>query len=113
MTTTFIDTTTLARVHSEAGDFTEVLNNELVGAENVVGTVRWLSDGQTYEAAASDKHQLVYLMDGNGSIHLEGKDYDVKKGGGVYLKPEEGARITAKGGDLKLFQLVVRQVPVN
>jgi len=110
MTTTFIDTTKLPRVHTPQGDMTEVLNEQLVGAKNVKAIVRWLDDGQVLDAKASEKHQLLYFMTGDGVINLDGKDYDVRKGGGVYLKPSEGASIKAKGA-LKVFHLVVPQVP--
>ena len=51
---------------------------------------------------------MVYLMEGQGVIRLEGKDYQVKQGGGVYLGPSEKASISQTGAaPLKLFQLVV------
>ncbi len=37
-------------------------------------------------------------MEGNGTIRLEGKDYEVGKGAGVYLGPKETASIAAKAG---------------
>lgn len=110
-TTTFIDTTKLPRVKTPQGEATEILNNALVGAKNVVGTLRWLKSGEQFTADPSDKHQLIYLMEGKGSINLENKDYDVPKGSGVYLGPSETASITAADGELKLFHLVVPQIP--
>ncbi len=110
--TLFIDTNALDRHATPNGDFTEILNNELAGAQNVVGTLRWLSSGQEFEARASDDHQLIYLMDGAGSITLAGRSHDASRGMGVYLGPGEGASIRAADGEsLKLFQLVVRQIP--
>jgi hypothetical protein len=51
-------------------------------------------------------------MDGKGRIKLNNKDYDVEKGGGVYLGPFETASVQpAAGASLKLFQLVVPQIP--
>ena len=114
MTTTLtcIDTDKLPRVKTPQGEATEVLNNTLVGAKNVLGTLRWLQSGEQFQADASDKHQLIYLMDGKGSINLDNKDYDVPKGAGVYLGPAETATIKASGGEsLKLFHLVVPQIP--
>jgi mannose-6-phosphate isomerase-like protein (cupin superfamily) len=57
------------------------------------------------------KHLLIYLMEGQGTIKLEDKSHDVKKGAGVYLGPNETASIQPAGGALKLFQLVVPQIP--
>lgn len=111
-TLTFINTNELPRVKTPQGEFTEILNNALCGARNVVGMLRWLSSGQQYTPEAIEKHQLIYLMDGSGTIRLEGKSYDVAKGAGVYLGPSETATIQAAGGgSLKLFHLVVPQIP--
>ena len=57
------------------------------GAKNVLGTLRWLSPGERFEASPLEKHQLIYLMEGNGSIRLDQKDYEVSRGAGVYLGP--------------------------
>lgn len=111
-TTTFIDTNKLPRVPTPQGEATEVLNNALVGAKNVLGTLRWLKSGERFDAAPLDKHQLIYLMEGSGTIRLENKDYDVPKGGGIYLGPSETATIkAAEGQSLKLFHLVVPRIP--
>jgi quercetin dioxygenase-like cupin family protein len=110
-TTTFIDTNKLPRVKTSQGEATEVLNNALVGAKNVLGTLRWLKPGEQFSAESSDKHQLIYLMEGKGTINLENKDYDVPKGAGVYLGPSETAAIKAADEELKLFHLVVPQIP--
>jgi quercetin dioxygenase-like cupin family protein len=111
-TTTFIDTNALPREKSAHGDFTEILNASLVGARNVVGTLRWLSSGQKYEAEACPRHQLLYLMEGQGRIRLDNKDYEVQRGAGVYLGPSETATIqAAEGASVKLFHLVVPQIP--
>ncbi len=111
-TTTFIDTNKLPRVKTPQGEATEVLNDALVGAKNVLATVRWLKPDEEFHASPQDKHQLIYLMEGRGTIRLENKDYDVPKGAGVYLGPSETATIRASAGDsLKLFHLVVPQIP--
>ena len=113
MTTTFIDTNTLPRVKTPQGEATEVLNEKLAGAKNVTGILRWLGEGERFDAIASNKHQLVYIMEGSARISLDGKDYDVRKGCGVYLEPSETATITPTGGSSKLFHLVVPIVPAN
>jgi glyoxylate utilization-related uncharacterized protein len=108
--TLFIDTNKLPRVKMPQGEATEILNQQLAGAKNVLGTLRWLQSGETYKAEPTNKHQLLYLMDGKGSIHLENKDHEVSKGMGVYLGPSETATIQASA-PLKIFHLVVPQIP--
>ncbi len=109
---TFINTNELPRVKTPQGEFSEILNNSLCGAKNVLGMLRWLSAGQQFTPETVNKHQLIYLMEGQGKIRLEGKDYDVTKGAGVYLGPSETATIqAADGASLKLFHLVVPQIP--
>jgi quercetin dioxygenase-like cupin family protein len=112
MPLTFIDTNKLPRKSAPGhGEMTEVLNKALCGAKNVLGSLHWLKAGETFQADAANKHQLVYLMDGKGRITLNGKGYDVGKGAGVYLGPSEKATIEAKNGSLKLFVLVVPKMP--
>ncbi len=109
---TFIDTNKLPRVKTPQGDVTEILNEKLVGAKNVFGTLRWLSPGEKFDTAPQEKHQLIYLMEGQGSIRLENKDYEVSRGAGVYLGPSESVTIQASAGSpLKLFHLVVPRIP--
>ena len=51
-------------------------------------------------------------MEGQGAIHLDHKDYEVARGAGVYLGPSEGATFrAAEGASMKLFHLVVAQIP--
>ena len=111
MTTTFINTAECARVRlpEAQGEVAEVLNRDLCGAENVLGMLRWLGRGERLEARCSaDNHQLIYLMEGEGVITLDKKDYEVAKGAGIYLGPAEAASIRHVGaGPLKLFHLVV------
>lgn len=112
MALTFIDTKKLPRQKTPQGEMTEILNRQLAGAKNVLGTLRWLSSGEKFKAESSDKHQLIYLMEGKGRINLENKDYDVGKGAGVYLGPSESATIqAADGASVKLFHLVVPKIP--
>jgi hypothetical protein len=112
MTTTFIDTNKLPRVKTPQGEVTEILNRELADAKNVLGMLRWLKSGEKFQAEASNKHQLIYLMEGKASIHLENKDYAVSRGAGVYLGPSETATIqAAEGASVKLFHLLVPPIP--
>ena len=110
MANTYIDTNTLPHTKvAGSGEFVEVLNNALCGAKNVVGSLRWLQAGDTLDAACDPKtNQLVYLMEGEATITLNGKDHQVAKGHGIYLGPTESAKIAQRGpAPLKLFQLVV------
>lgn len=110
MANTYIDTNTIPRTSRPgSGEFAEILNDQLAGAKNVVATLRWLSKGDHLDAQSDTPvHQLVYLMEGEGTITLNAKDHGVAKGAGVYLGPSESARITQAGSaPLKLFHLVV------
>jgi quercetin dioxygenase-like cupin family protein len=112
MALTFIDTNQLPRQKTAQGEATEIFNQALAGAKNVLGTLRWLKSGEKFKAEAADKHQLIYLMEGAGRVHLDSQDYAVSKGAGVYLGPSEGATIqAADGGSLKLFHLMVPRIP--
>ena len=109
---TFIHTSSLPRVHTPQGELTEILNEKLAGAKNVLGMLRWLSPGQSFTPDKIDKHQLIYLMEGEGKIRLEDKDYEVTRGAGVYLGPSEIAMLKAgEHSTMKLFHLVVPQIP--
>jgi len=110
MPNTYIDTSKLPHTKvSGSGEFVEVLNNALCGAKNVVGSLRWLNAGERYDAICDAKtNQLLYLMEGEGTITLNGEDHQVAKGNGIYLGPTESAKIAHRGSaPLKLFQLVV------
>jgi len=110
MPNTYIDTSKLPHTKVPgAGEFVEVLNNALCGAKNVVGSLRWLTAGERYDAICDAKtNQLLYLMEGEGTITLNGEDHQVAKGNGIYLGPTESAKIAHRGSaPLKLFQLVV------
>ncbi len=110
-TTTFIDSGKCARVRGtgNSGEFAEIVNNALCGASNVVGSLRWLGNGETLQAGGEAGFtQLVYLMEGNGVITLGGKDYEVGQGAGVFLDLGEEASVSNRTGQtLKLFHLVV------
>ncbi len=111
MTTTFIDTNKFPPLDlgPGMGMAAEILNRDICGADNVVGSLRWLDKGDSFDAKNdAETHRLVYLMEGEGVITLESKDYNVAKGAGIYLGPSESASIKQAGGSkLKLFQLVV------
>ena len=113
MSLTFIDTNKLPKKASAGqGEVTEVLNEALCRAKNVHGSLRWLKSAETFKPDAINKHQLIYLMEGKGRIRLNNRDYDVEKGAGIYLGPAETATIQAASGtSLKLFHLVVPQMP--
>lgn len=114
MANTYIDTNKIPRKKGPgSGEFAEILNHDLCGANNVVGILRWLNDGEHLDARSNEKtHQLLYLMDGEATITLNSKDHRVAKGAGVYLGPSESARITHAGSaPLKLFHLVVPKRP--
>jgi len=114
MSLTFIDTNKLPHSKiSGSGEFAEVLNNQLCGAKNVVGSLRWLNPGETLDVR-SDKntHQLVYLMEGEAAITMDSKDHNVRKGAGVYVGPSDSVTIKHSGtAPLKLFHLVVPHLP--
>jgi len=107
----YIDTSRCQRhgLPDAQGEVAEVMNPALCGAENGIGMLRWLEQGDRFHAEADGiSHQLIYLMEGEGVISLEGKDYDVARGAGVYLGPGESAGIRPTGSAmLKLFHLVV------
>jgi glyoxylate utilization-related uncharacterized protein len=110
MSLTFIDTNKISHVKLPgSGEFAQVLNSQLCGAKNVVGSLRWLNSGEKLEVRSdANTHQLVYLMQGEATVTLDSKDHSVKKGSGVYLGPSESATIRPVGAaPLKLFHLVV------
>jgi glyoxylate utilization-related uncharacterized protein len=113
--TVFIDTKQCPRVElpGVGGAVAEIVNRELCGAENVVGMLRWLREGEKFAAERlAETHQLIYLMEGEGVINLENKNYDVAKGAGIYLGPNETARISQSGpATLKLLHLVAPKLP--
>src|SRR4051794_7861612 len=110
MAITYTDTDALPKVSEMGqGKFTEILNDRLCGAKNVVASLRWLSVGDYFDAGPDAKtHQLIYFLDGEATITLNDSDQQVAKGAGIYLEPSESARITHRGdSDVKLFHLIV------
>lgn len=110
ITTTFIDTNKIPRTTLPgSGEYVEIMNKALCDANNGVAALHWLRKGDHLDVKSNDKtHQLVYLMEGEGTITLNAQDHKVGKGAGVYLGPTESARITPAGsGALKLFHITV------
>ena len=110
--TVFIDTNKLPRAKGPQGEFTEILNERLAGAKNVLGVLRWLESGEQFDADAGDKHQLIYLMEGNGIARLGNQEHPVSKGMGLYLGCSERATLRAAPGvSVKFLHLVVPPIP--
>lgn len=109
--TTFVDTTKCERIRlgDNQGEVAEIAGRAVCGAENFVGCLRWLRDGERFDAESlADTYQVLYLMEGDGVITLADKDYAVGKGCGVYLEPAETASISHAGSaTTKLFHLIV------
>jgi hypothetical protein len=83
MATTVIDTTAIPRIKGSNGSSAEILNRELCGATYSRGALRWLQDGERFDARSDvPAHQLIYFLDGKGAIKLDSKEYEVEKGGG-------------------------------
>lgn len=114
MSLTFIDTNKIPHTKlAGSGEFAEVLNSQLCGAKNVVGSLRWLNAGEKLDVRSdANTHQLVYLMQGEATITMDAKDHGVKKGAGVYVGPSDSVTIKQSGTtSLKLFHLVVPHLP--
>jgi len=113
MATTYIDTNACPRLMlpGNQGTVAEIVNDQLCGAENVVGSLRWLGEGEGFQTEKlKDKHQLLYLIEGTAMITLEGKSYSASRGAGIYLGPLETATFRHTGdAAVKLFHLVVRK----
>jgi quercetin dioxygenase-like cupin family protein len=113
MAITYIDTEQCPRteVPGAQGVVAEIVNRDLCGAKNVIGMLRWLEAGERFDAEPlPDKHQLIYLMDGNGVISLSTQEYEVPRGAGIYLGPHESATLKQAGDlPLKLLHLIVPQ----
>ena len=105
---TFIDTAACERKNlgKNQGEAAEVVNNALCGAGQMTAHLRWLGEGERFDAEPlSGSHQLMYVMEGTGVVALEGKDYEVGPGAGLYLGPGESASLRGAGA-LKAFHLI-------
>lgn len=113
MAITYIDTEQCPRTKLPGahGAVAEIVNRDLCGAKNVIGMLRWLEAGERFDAEPlPGKHQLIYLMDGNGVISLGTQEYEVPKGAGIYLGPRESGSLKQAGRlPLKLLHLIVPQ----
>jgi len=109
MANTYIDTNVIPRtVIAGAGAVAEILNDQLAGAKHVVAKLHWLEHGDHLDAGEPGVHHLLYVMEGDAAIALNGGEHRVGKGAGVYLGPSETARIAHAGSStLKLFHLRV------
>ena len=114
MATTYIHTNQNPRVKlaGAQGEVSEIVNKDLCGADNVVGMLRWLHEGERFDAESLEgTHQLIYLIEGDGVITLKDKDYEVVQGAGIYLEPSEKASIRPAGrATLRLFHLIVPRI---
>ncbi|MGI9258776.1 MAG: cupin domain-containing protein [Gammaproteobacteria bacterium] len=110
MPITYIKTNELARARAPeyGGEFAEIVNRDLCGAEDVSASLRWLERGECLVASPlKNHHQLIYLIEGEGEIDLEDQRYPAERGAGVYLTPGEAAQIRATGNStLKLLHLL-------
>ncbi len=79
------------------------------GTRNMMAKLRYLKDDDRFDIVPlPGTHQLVYFMDGEGAITLEGKTYNVTKGAGIYLGPTETAYFEPRGeGILEFFHMIV------
>jgi hypothetical protein len=111
MSATIVDMAALPRIKDASGELVEVLNRETCGAEYAHGVLRFVESGRQFDAiAAKPMHQLIYVLQGAGVVRIDSAEYEVEKGGGVYLAPLETAKIGQKGTEpLKLFHLIVPQ----
>ena len=109
MANTYIDTNRIPRsAIAGAGEVSEILNAQLAGAKNVVATLHWLTRGDHLDAGEPGFHHLLYVMDGEAGITLNGGDHRVGKGAGVYLGPSETVSVAHAGASpLKLFHVIV------
>jgi quercetin dioxygenase-like cupin family protein len=111
MPSTIIHTSQLPRHNAPQGEVCEIINRELAGANNVVGMLRWLKSGEKFEAAPEGWHQLLYVMEGQGTLRLDGGAHEISRGSGAYLGPSEAATVEAgSGSPLKLLHLIVPQI---
>lgn len=109
MSTTIVKTKSIPMVADRSGASAEILNQKLCGAVYSHGVLRSLEGDAAFDAAsAKPRHQLIYVLEGRGVVRIDAAEYEVEKGGGVYLAPSEAASIRQAGsGPLKLFHLTV------
>lgn len=91
------------------GSAREIMNRVLCGAETGVATIRTLSAGQATDLdPLPTSKQLVYIIEGAATVSLNGTNYPVGPGAGLYLEENEGAALAQDGEpDLVALHLVV------
>lgn len=107
MSLTFVDTGKIEPVPTREGTLVEVLSERVCGAKKVRGWIRQVDPGRTLAVDGTDTHQLVYLLEGAAAVSLDNKSYDVEKGAGLYLAPNESAELKASARGAKVFHLAV------
>jgi quercetin dioxygenase-like cupin family protein len=108
---TVIDVTTRASAPTPDGQVKNVLGSAETGTRATVA-VREIDPGKTYQAARSDKTQVVYVLDGADAklTHTSaGKttEYTTGRRSGIYLEPGEQATVTASATPLRLLLVTV------
>jgi glyoxylate utilization-related uncharacterized protein len=75
------------------------LNAETVGAQLVEGEAHELPPGRSREAAASDRHQVVFVTAGRLSAVFQEEVHELLPGRGVYCEPGEGCALENVGNE--------------
>ena len=90
MTTTFIKTGDCARMKAPGnqGEVSEIVNNALCGAKNVLGMLRWLGPGQQFDAQAPFAPQIPQHVAGEAG-HETGDRGEQRAGPPPPLKKKE------------------------
>ena len=108
---TVIDVTSKTSAPTPDGQVRHVLGAAETGTRASVA-VRDVDPGKTYQAARSDKTQVVYVLEGRDATltHTSaGKtsEHTTQRRVGVYLEPGEEASVTASGTSLRLLLVTV------
>ena len=110
--TLFIDTNKLPRVKTPQGEATEILNQQLAGAKNVLGTLRWLKSGEKFDAGPSRKAP-AHLPDGRprAASSSTTRITTCPKVWASTWARQNPRPSRATGASVKIFHLVVPQIP--
>jgi quercetin dioxygenase-like cupin family protein len=77
-------------------------------AATVEGTAYELPPGERWEAAPSDRHQVIYVTAGWLSALFQGDEHELVPGRGVYCEPGEGCSLQNVGdGSAALYCFAV------
>ena len=106
-----IDVGTRTRTPLPEGHVTTILSPSDDGTRVQVA-LKEVDPGKTCRVAASDKTQVVYILDGKDAKIAYTKagrttEHSAQRRAGVYLEPTEEASITASGTPLKLLMVTV------